>query len=381
MKKKLVRTTTIPSSMRGLLTGQLKYMSDYYDVIAITSDGDVYDKMLEEQHVRGYKVPFTRDTFSIGKDIKSFFMLIKIFRKERPFIVHSHMSKDGLLCMVAAWLCKVPNRFYTIAGLADIPGIRGFLLNIAEWVTFRCATKLYPISQNMLDIYVNRGMFKREKAKVIFNGSSNGFDADFFSRGQVHMDDVDKLRKELSIMNNSFVFCSIGRIVKDKGINELIKAFLLLQKDGLNVELLMLGNFENQYNPIDENTKYEIGHNSHIHYVGYQSDIRPYLMLSNTLVHASYREGFGNVIAQAGLMDLPSIVTNICGPNEIIKDGINGNIIPRKNVKALYDMMKYYYNNIPEVDRMGSNARKLIVDRYKRSDLWKAILQEYKSYE
>lgn len=380
MKKVLIRTSTIPSSMRVLLTGQLKFMSDYYDVIAVSSGGEHYDKLLEEQGVRGYIVPFTRSTFSLISDLKAFLMLIKIFRKEKPFIVHSHTSKDGLLCMVAAWLCRVPNRLYTIAGLADLSGIRGKMLDIAEWVTFWCATGLYPISSNMMEIYIKKGMFKRSKSKVILNGSSNGFDFDYFNSNIERECNVVDLKQKLVINEDSFVFCSIGRIVKDKGINELVNSFLKLCKEYPNIRLLLLGSFE-KFDLVDKDVEYEILNNDKILYVGYQSDIRPYLEISNALVHASYREGFGNVIAQAGLMNIACIVTNICGPNEIILDGVNGSIIPRKNTDALYGKMKYFVENKEEVKKMGENSRQLIIDRYNRNELWNAILEEYKSLE
>lgn len=379
--KKIIRTTTIPSSMRGLLTGQLKFMSEYYDVIAISSGGEHFDKLLEEQNIRGYVVPFTRKTFSILSDLKSFLMLIRIFKKEKPFIVHSHTSKDGLLCMLAAWLCGVPHRLYTIAGLADLSGIRGVMLNIAEWLTFKCSTKLYPISHNLMYIYIKKGMFNESKAKVILNGSSNGFEVDYFKRDKVKQNHVSTIKKEYQISDNDFVYCSIGRVVRDKGINELVKAFSQLQKEKSNTHLLILGNYEQSLDPILPATVEEINNNFYIHHVGYQADIRPFLLVSDVLVHASYREGFGNVIAQAGLMNLPCIVTNICGPNEIIKEGINGNIIPRKDTDALYYKMKFYYDNRDEVRRMGSNARELIVSRYKRADMWQAILEEYQSFE
>lgn len=385
-KKKLIRTTTIPLSLRELLTGQLQYMSNYYDVIAISSGGEQFDMLLKEQKVRGYVVPFTRKTFSIISDIKALFLLIRIFKKEKPFIVHSETSKDGLLCMLAAWICRVPNRLYTIAGLADIPGVRGFMLNQAEWLTFRCATKLYPVSKNMMEIYLKRGifhqgMFARSKAKVLLNGSSNGFDCEYFSKDNVHPEKIESLKKKLEIAEKDFVFCSIGRVVRDKGINELVKAFSLLTKEYTNIHLLMLGQFENSLDPLFPETLREIDTNKYIHYVGYQSDIRPFLFISNALIHASYREGFGNVIAQAGLFDLPCIVTNICGPNEIIIEGVNGNIIPRKDVNALYEKMKYYLENLDEVKRMGANSRELIVSRYQRKDIWDALLKEYQSFE
>ena len=361
-------------------------MSQYYDVVAVSSGGELLDKALKEQGVRGYSVPFTRKALSLYSDVKAFFMLIKIFKKEKPFIVHSHTSKDGLLCMVAAWLCRVPNRLYTIAGLADIPGFRGWLLNQAEWLTFRCATRVYPISCNMKDIYLHRGIFHQgmfpiTKAKVILNGSSNGFDIDYFDERKVSECDVERIKSEYNIKSDDFVFITIGRIVHDKGIDELIPAFEELTRVFPDVHLILVGDFEKDLDPVESQTECSINNNDNIHFVGYQSDIRPFILLSNALVHPSHREGFGNVIAQAGLLNRPCIVTDICGPNEIIKEDINGNIVPRKNAEALYRQMKYYCENRDKVKEMGDNARDLIVSRYKRQDIWEALLEEYQSFE
>lgn len=379
-KKILIRTTTIPGSMRTLLTGQLRFMSSYYDVVAVTSGGPIYDKMLEEQEVRGYVVPFTRKTFSIGADIKAFFKLIKIFRKEKPFIVHSHTSKDGLLCMVAAWLCRVPHRLYTIAGLADLSGVRGRLLDLAEWVTFACATGIYPNSKNMMDIYLKKGMFKASKAKVLLNGSSNGIDVDYFSEDQIPNETVAAIRNQFNCKPDTMMFVFIGRVTGDKGVNELIQAFGMLSKGQyVDAKLMIVGSYEKELDPVAPETQNEIETNGNIVFAGFQSDVRPYILAADALILPSYREGMPNVVMQAGALNRPCIVTNINGSNEIIIEGKNGNIVPRKDTQALYKMMKAYCDDSDKVKEMGRNARELIMTRYRRQDLWDALLKEYQS--
>lgn len=365
--------------MRGLLTGQLKFMSSYYDVVAVTSGGPIYDKMLEEQEVRGYVVPFTRKTFSIGADIKAFFKLIKIFKKEKPFIVHSHTSKDGLLCMVAAWFCRVPHRLYTIAGLADLGGIRGRLLNLAEWVTFACATGIYPNSKNMMDIYLKKGLFKASKAKVLLNGSSNGIDVDFFSEKQIPQENVTSIRNQFNCKPETLMFVFIGRVTGDKGVNELIQAFGRLREEHVDAKLMIVGSYEKELDPVAPETHNEIETNENIVFAGYQSDVRPYILAADALILPSYREGMPNVVMQAGALNRPCIVTNINGSNEIIIEGKNGNIVPRKDTQALYQMMRAYCKDRNKVKEMGRNARELIVTRYRRQDLWDALLKEYQS--
>lgn len=379
MKQKLVRTTTIPRSLRVLLSGQLKYMSDFYDVIAISSGGDEFEQVKSEQGVRGYVVPFTRKTFSIVSDLKAFFKLIQIFRKEKPYIVHSHTSKDGLLCMVAAFICRVPNRIYTIAGLADIAGVRGMMLNLAEWLTFKCATKIYPNSKNMMDIYLANHSFSAKKAKVILNGSSNGIDTEYFSSKHFTENTLSDIRKQYGISSDAFNFIYIGRLVGDKGVNELIQAFERVSKEYVNARLIVVGNYEADLDKLEDATIDSIHNNSKIIFVGYQIDVRPFILLSQTLILPSYREGMPNVVMQAGALDTASIVTNINGCNEIIIDNINGSIIPRKDVEALYDKMKYYLQNPDIVAAMGQKSRDLIISRYERTKIWKALLDEYQT--
>jgi glycosyltransferase involved in cell wall biosynthesis len=376
--KKVIRTSTIPGSLKILLKGQLKFINNYFDVIAITSGGKEFKELIENEGIRGYIVPFSRSTFSFLSDIIAFVKLLYIFKKERPYIVHSHTSKDGLLCMVAAYITKVPNRLYTIAGLADIKGIRGLLLNIAEIVTFLCATKIYPNSNNMMDIYIKKKLLKKNKAKVILNGSSNGIDLDYFCFDRV-APEIHLYKKKLNISTENFVFCFVGRVVGDKGINELIYAFDKLSKIKNDIKLIIVGTFEKKLDSIDKEVEKKIiGHPSII-YVGKQDDVRPYYAISDCLVLVSYREGMPNVVLQAGAMNLPCIVSDINGCNEIIKDEINGLIIPRKNKDLLYIKMKYLVENRKIAKQMANNARNLIDCRYKQLDLWEAILKEYNS--
>lgn len=380
-KKVLVRTTTIPGAMRGLLAGQLKFMSSYYDVIAVTSGGPIYDQMLKEQEVRGYAVPFTRKTFSIGSDIKAFFKVLRIFRKEKPFIVHSHNSKDALICMFAGWLCGVPHRLYTIAGLADQTGMRGFLLDLAERVTFLFSTGIYPNSKNLMVIYLKKGLFKASKAKVLLNGSSNGIDLDYFCEDSISKEAVSSIRNQCNCGENTTVFVFVGRVRGDKGVNELIQAFGRLTKESYNSRLLMVGKYEKEFDPLSPESTKEMETNNNVVYVGYQSDVRPYILAADALILPSYREGMPNVVMQAGALNRPCIVTNINGSNEIIIEGVNGNIVPRKDADALYQKMKDYCEDGGKVKEMGAAARDLIAQRYKRQDLWEAMLKEYQSFE
>lgn len=370
---KLIRITTIPSSLKTLLKGQLRYMSQFFDVIAISSDGPNYEKMLEEQGVRGYKVNMTRKITPI-KDIIALFKLICIFHKEKPDIVHTHTPKAGLLGMLAARLACVPCRMHTVAGLPLLvsTGIKRKILELVEKLTYACATNIYPNSFNLSKIIIDSGFTKCNKVKVIANGSSNGVDTSFFSPSALTSEEKNRFRN-----NDVFSFIFVGRVVKDKGVNELLLAFSSLTRKYNNLRLLLVGAFEKDLDPISMDSEKIIAENQYIQFVGFQEDVRPYMAASDVLILPSYREGFPNVVMQAGAMELPCIVTDINGCNEIIKQGINGVIIKPRNTPELIEAMEYFIANKARAKEMGEKARLIVRSHYERHIVWEALLQEY----
>ena len=174
----------------------------------------------------------------------------------------------------------------------------------------------------------------------------------------------------------------MGRIVKDKGINELVLAFVRLTKVYPEVRLLLVGSFEADLDPVSSEIEHTILNHSSISFLGFQQDIRPYLAASDALAFPSYREGFPNVVLQAGALGLPSIVTDINGCNEIIEDGVNGVIIPPQDEEALYGAMKFFVEHRDtDVRAMAKKARPIIVDRFEQHKVWEALLAEYQSLE
>ena len=380
--KKILRITTVPISLRNLLKGQPKFMSQYYEVVGITSPGEEINDVVNDEGIRVIEVEMTR-TISPIKDLVSLWKLYKVIKKEKPFIVHSHTPKAGTLGMMAAKLAGVPNRLHTIAGLPLLvaTGAKRKLLDFVEKITYACATKIYPNSLGLKDIIIQNGYTKPSKLKVIANGSSNGIDVNHFSVENISEETKTTLREELNIIEDDIVFVFVGRLVTDKGINELISAFKKLSADHQNIKLLLVGTFESELDPLQDSTLNEIESNNNIINVGWQTDVRPYFAISNVLAFPSYREGFPNVVMQAGAMELPSIVTNINGCNEIIKEGVNGLIIPPKDENELYLAMLNIIENPSKQKELANASRKMICDNYQRQVIWEALLQEYRDLE
>jgi glycosyltransferase involved in cell wall biosynthesis len=381
-KQKLVRITTVPISLDKLLTGQLRFMSSHYEVIAVSAQKEALEKIGKKENVRTFHVEMSRKITPIH-DLLATFRLFLFLRKEKPLIVHSHTPKAGIVGMLAAWMAGVPIRLHTVAGLQllESQGFTRKLLDFVEKMTYAFATNVYPNSKGLQTIIIENKYCKPQKLKVIANGSSNGIDTQFFNPELYSAEQKTALKKELHISETDFVFVFVGRLVKDKGINEMIAAFEMLQKDNPQIKLLLVGDYEADLDPLLPETIAVINENKAIVSVGFQYDVRPYFAISDVLVFPSYREGFPNVVMQAGAMGLPSIVTDINGCNEIIEPRKNGIIIPVKDKKAIFDAMFSMLSDTDLRNTCCANARNLINSRFQQDKIWQALETEYKQLE
>ena len=379
-KTKLIRITTVPISLEKLLTGQLQFMSTYFEVIAVSSEPENLQKVGQKQGVATFALEMSRKITPIA-DAKAVYKLYKFLKNTKPSIVHTHTPKAGIVGMLAALLAGVPHRLHTVAGmpLLETTGLKRKVLDFVEKLTYSCATKVYPNSFGLKDIILQNKLCSLSKLKVLANGSSNGINTSYFSPNDYSFEENLALREQLKINATDFVFIFIGRLVKDKGINEMVKAFEILATNYSNAKLLLVGNYEDDLDPLFPETMDSINSNKAIISTGYQPDVRPYLACADALVFPSYREGFPNVVMQAGAMGLPSIVSNINGCNEIIVEGENGTIIPVKNSEKLLEKMLLFLENPSYFSTLKANARPMIVSRYEQNVVWKAILEEYNS--
>ena len=357
-------------------------MQREYEVIAISAEAEKLKRLGGKLGVRTYPIEMTRE-ITPHKDISSLWELYRFFKKEKPLIVHTHTPKAGIAGMIAAKMAGVPLRLHTLAGLPllEAHGAKRKLLEVVEKVTFRCATRVYPNSKKIYDYVLDNQFASAEKLKVLGKGSSNGVDTAFFDPEKVDQIQKENLRKELSISHNDLVFVFVGRLVRDKGINELVIAFQRLHKEHSKTKLLLVGSFEETLDPLKPETVKLIRESKSIIEVGYQDDVRPYLAISDVLAFPSYREGFPNVVMQAGAMGLPAIVSDINGCNEIIIEGQNGTIIPAKKTDALYGAMNKMLLDEQWRNSLAGNARRTIQENYERKEMWEAILAEYKTLE
>lgn len=377
-KIKILRVVTSSISFK-LIDGQAQFMQQqgYY---VITASGGPFPKeeIPQLKGVRFIPQPHLVRPISIKEDLLALRDMIRLIRKERPNIIHSHTPKAGLMGMLAGWLCRVPIRIHTVAGLPLLVhgGFKRKVLNLVERITYRCATYVYPNSHRLRDTIISLKLASPDKLRVIRDGSSNGINVQHFCKELLAEELVDPIRKQLG---GSFTFIFVGRIVRDKGICELVEAFTRLQQEHPDARLLLVGNFEQELDPLPEDVYHTIQSHPAIYCAGWQNDVRPWFAATDALAFPSYREGFPNVVMQAGAMELPCVVSDINGCNEIIIEGENGLIIPSHDAVALYQAMKRMMEDKALYTHCQQNARPLIASRYKQEDVWQATLEMYRS--
>lgn len=378
---KLLRLMTSTRSI-GLINGQYHYLREHgIDVVVAT--GGPHPSNMDFASLEGTPhrlVPHLVRPISIWNDIRALFELIKLIRREKPDVVHANTPKASLLGITAAWWCRVPHRIYTVTGLRfqTAKGFFRWLLITMERITCRLSTKVIPegdgVAKTLRDERITRKPLKK-----LHNGNINGIDLAHYDKSAIPISLLSQTKSETSFSEESFTFIFVGRIVKDKGICELVEAFTRLQQEHPDARLLLVGDFEQKLDPLPEDVYHTIQSHPAIYCAGWQDDVRPWFAAAEALAFPSYREGFPNVVMQAGAMELPCVVSDINGCNEIIIEEENGLIIPSHDVAALYQAMKRMMEDKALYTHCQQNARPLIASRYKQEDVWQATLEMYRS--
>ena len=375
MKTKIIRTSTVAMSLDILLKGQLRFLSNYYKVIGVSGNDQHLEIVQKREKIEVYSIKMERK-ISPFKDFISLIKLYKYLKKEKPSLIHSITPKAGLLTMVAGYFAKVPVRMHTFTGLIfpSKTGIMQKLLIQMDKLLCICATHIIPEGNGVKNDLISFKITDKP-LKVLAHGNVNGIDLEYFNPNL----SFEKPTELSCIQPNDFVFVFVGRLVRDKGIIELVDAFENVNKLHKNAKLLLVGPYEQDLDPLPEITLNKIRQNKNIIETGFQKDVRPYLKASHCFVFPSHREGFPNVVLQAGAMDLPCVVSNINGSNEIIIDQENGLIFEKQDTNALYKKMAIVIEDKSYYLHLQSNSRRLIASRFSQELVWNALLSEYQN--
>jgi glycosyltransferase involved in cell wall biosynthesis len=371
-KIKIYRLTTIPLTLNLLLKSQLKKLNNYFDLTIISSPGEDLKQVEEREGVRIIPLKMERE-INLLRDIISLLNLIYIFFNGRPDIVHSNTPKSSLLSMLSGWLVGVKNRVYTVGGLRfeGAHGLIKFSLIFFEKLTCKLATHVLCESIGVKNKLIKIGVDTRKL--ILLNPSNlNGVDTDYFNPENFNS---LELKVKHGYLENDFIFIFVGRIVKDKGIFELLEAFKLLSFKYNQVKLIIIGP--------NDGIKYDFekfieltNENKSVIYIPYLNDIRNYLAISNCMVLPSYREGFPNVILESGSMGKPVIMTNVNGHDEYL-NSVSGLLIKIADKVDLNIKMEEMFLNHEKYDEV--KIRSQVISNFSSEKVYISLENFYKS--
>jgi glycosyltransferase involved in cell wall biosynthesis len=353
-RKSICFVATVEFAVSAFLLSHLKELSKYYDltvIVNLKNPNFLIDKKLD---IKLVNINFSRK-INIISDLLSLVQLAYLFLIKKYDAVHSITPKAGLLAMIASFLTFTPVRVHCFTGQvwSTKSGLSRLFLKLIDKIIGNLSTQNIVDSKSQYDFLVKENVLNKDKALVFGSGSVSGVDLLKF---KPNTKVKSSLRKKLKISPSSFVFVFLGRLNSDKGIHDLINAFILT--DLKSAYLLLVG-------PDEENISSKFkGNQSNIIFSGLISSPQDFLAVSDVLCLPSYREGFGNVVIEAAAIGVPSIVSNIYGLSDAIVLNKTGLAHEPHDVQEITKLMKFLFNNRKLVMDLGEAAKKRAISEF-----------------
>lgn len=349
-----------------------------FEVHALSSPGAFLEEFAEREQITAHSVEMLRQITPL-QDLKAIFRICRRIRKIRPTIVHSHTPKGGLLGTIAAWLTRTPIRIYHIRGLPlmTAKGNKRRLLWLSEKIACLLAHRVLCVSHSIREVAIAERLCSPHKIKVLLGGSGNGVDAiGRYNPDRLTPASQQAIRDEYGIPETSLVIGFVGRIVRDKGVHELIQAWKTLRDEFPDLHLLVVGMLEPQ-DPVDADVVAILQNDDRIHLTGRQWDTPPFYAAMDLLVLPTYREGLPNVPLEAAAMRLPVVATRIPGCIDAVQDGTTGSLVPPYDSEALANAIRCYLLDSSLREDHGVAGRNRVLDLFRQEKIWEALEQEY----
>ena len=376
---KLIRITTVPMALKHLLRGQMRYMKQQgFEVIMASADGSEREDVINHENCAHYIIPMTRKITPFA-DLRSLWQLYRFFKKEKPDIIHSHTPKAGLLAMFAGKMAGIKIRIHTVAGLRFMTssGITRKILVRMEKLTAANATHVWPNSQSLLQYITKHKLAKPSKLEMIGFGSSNGIDLQRYSVTALQQQKIEEIKKQLAYDTSLVYLLCVGRIVKDKGIDELLTAFTNIYKEKKELRLVLLGIFEDELDPVSVEARRILKEHPGIIHINWSDSVEYFMHLASMLVHPSYREGFPNVLLQAGAMYCPILCSRIEGNVDIVEDGQTGVLFEVKDAASLEEKLRWALGNPGQLKNFAAELRQRIEHRFDQRFVHESLKKKY----
>lgn len=316
--------------------------------------------------------------FNFINDLIAISKLVVQIKKNKIKIVVGHTPKGGLVAMIASYLCHTKKRIYFRHGLMfeTSSGLKKQLLILIEKLTSLLATEVISVSQSVLEKSKIYRLDLRSKNRILGNGTCNGIDTlNKWNPQNFTTHDILEKKNELKIKIDDIVIGYVGRIVRDKGINELIRAWKMIKAEFENVKLVLVGPIE-QRDSIEFETLFYIENDETIIYTGLVKETDIYYSIFDIFILPSYREGFPTVVLEASSMQLPVITTNNTGCIDSICENVSG-IFCEVNEFSIYEKIKIYLYNSQLRINHGLNGRKFVIEKFQQNLIWSEIEKLY----
>jgi len=377
-KPVIVRITPVFLTVEAIFKNQNKFLVDNgFDVHVVTSSYNAANAVSKYEGFNYHAINILRG-IGLFSDLKSIVSLVKLFKDIKPDIVHTHTSKGGLVGMLAAYISGVKCRVHSVAGwTVDIRNMpfRAVLV-LSERITLKLATSILVNSHSLREYLISDGYLTSAKSLVLGRGSSNGVDLFKFSVDNIDCDVKADIKSKFNILQNDVVIGFVGRIMIEKGVLELIDAFMLLECD--NIHLMLVGEVESKSRKsLSEQVLTMMDNDCRVHVTGWVDNVHEYLSIIDILVHPSYSEGMPNAILQASSMGVPCIATNVRGNKDVVLHKRTGLLYHRNETNAL---LKYLSLLIADANlriKYGQQARRYIEDEFDHNDVCQRLLDYY----
>lgn len=373
--KKICFVTTIPMTIKAFVLDTAKYLHEKgdFDISFICNNDEEFVASLPE-YIHCYSVSMERG-ISLG-GFKAMFAMKRIFKEQKFDLVQYSTPNASCYASLAAWLAKIPVRLYCQWGIAYVgfSGIKRKIFKLEEKMVCKLSTWIEPDSFGNLSFSHKEGLYPENKGSVIWNGSASGVNLKKFDVS--HKDEWKKeIRRKNKIPEDAKVFVFIGRVTKDKGINELFSATKKLFEEYGDAYLLMVGANENS-GSVDQKLYEWSVKEKRVIYCGFTNEVEKYLSASDVYILPSYREGFGSAVIEAEAMGIPVIVTDIPGPTDAMQKDTTGLIVKKGSVEELIIAMNRLYGDAKLRERLAKNAYKFAITRFEQKKLFEYILED-----
>lgn len=382
-KTKILNVSNIFFTLPYFFGDQLSYFTKKGYDITLVCGPDKNLKPFAEKHGCHYKEIFVPRVIAPKQDWICLWSLYRFMKKGNFDIVCGHTPVGGLLAIIAAWMCGVKKRVFFRHGLVyeTTTGLKRKLLISAERLASRLATHVVCVSPYLIERSIADGLTKREKMVLLYNGSCNGIDTKRrFNRENLDMNHLEDLKKKWRVADDDFVIGYTGRMVQDKGIEELVTAFKEISTRYSKARLLLVGMLEER-DAITPETVNEIKTNPRISHTGLiLGEMEYYYAMMDVLVLCTHREGFGSALIEAAAMGVPTLTTSHSGSRDAMRNGITGMYVTMNDADSIVEKVTMYIENENLRKKHGRQGRQWVVDNFQQEIVWNEIERKiYKS--